>query len=889
MSRVQNAVSLVIEQVEHARATRRDEGDEGDDEDDEDDEDDAREVREDGRNEGTVATRTRGVKRARDAMGAATMEEVRRQEYVPMPSPTEEESHGIPSDHTAASVLQRCLDLLRESRELGVKPQTVGNYGTCWRKWLRWAWEDWKVHGSEYTGYSPYCLTSARVERFVIEAMRTAPSTQRGEFGIGTMNTVKNAMSKLSRLAVLLDDDARRSMCGAVVDPGELERRELAWSRWRLCSNANLQDQICRMGVWKLAKRDVLDAHKAFAKGGVGRSKFNAPDALGRCLEDLELHCLAEWTAAARLTDAGTHRKYAWLRLKVLAPECFLARPAEITRLRLPQIKVSEYSGCLGAHARLWKLELPASKGSQDTTYPLSRFALRHRDVACCAVSALAEALYASFHVDALPRTLYPLAKVSSHAFANSSSCPREDKAVYLAQDDCALKSWHLEHVLSSKRCPKEPMSEKETREVLRSMRRMERQSTQGITEAFSVKLLHRRSIAVTKATALGASEADLRSLGNWNAADSLRDAYLHGAPPVNALMAVAGCDARTGLYYTDFDRDRLPVPDSLARRLWSWVEEWEETSQRLRDHAVAGVDHKLDTFLKALRELRVVFYQDMAFIRAMELESNAGVLRRVWSFWDTHAFSASGKSVPEWLALVEEARERIRSGPRMPARLKFDTDFVARDVVASLASHSREVGDLKATLAALQREQREHREHSATLESKLEQLTQLISSGSLTGAGAAMQGSQGSTKDQPRAEWGPLFTAVQPQRLDEDVVKAADAWRTARSFTFTEKTPSTFKDARYRYDAFYRSLETYASARDEPREVALRRLEATRLKLDKQTLATLHAVFFKELKKAREDEKASPGPAKARAANKFILSFASRLNELVDGISQEL
>ena len=97
MSRVQNAVSLVIEQVEHARATRRDEGDEGDDEDDEDDEDDAREVREDGRNEGTVATRTRGVKRARDAMGAATMEEVRRQEYVPMPSPTEEESHGIPS------------------------------------------------------------------------------------------------------------------------------------------------------------------------------------------------------------------------------------------------------------------------------------------------------------------------------------------------------------------------------------------------------------------------------------------------------------------------------------------------------------------------------------------------------------------------------------------------------------------------------------------------------------------------------------------------------------------------------------------------------------------------------------------------------------------------
>ena len=732
------------------------------------------------------------------------------------------------------------------------------------------------------------------------ERIRAEPSTKRGEFGIGTMKCVKNAITKLARVCSLLDDAARRAICTTSTDTMELERLESIRERWKLCYPVMLPDLIAKMNIWKLSKRKLLDAHKAMAKGGIGRSKFNAPDALGRCLEDLELHCLAGWTGAARYTDQTTHRRFAWLRLKVLAPECFLARPAEITRLRLPQIKCSDYSGCLGSGAKLWKLELPCTKGSQDTTYPLSRFALRHRDVRCCAVSALAEALYTSYHLDSVARSRTPLATLSSHAFAKTSACDPEDAQVYLKQPDRHLKAWHLELVLSSKRCSREPMSEKETRKTLKRMREMECNSTEGITEAFSAKLLHRRSISVTKATALGASEYDLRSLGHWNAADSLRDAYLHGAPPVTALMAVAGCDARTGLYYTEYDRDRMPVPESLLKRLWPWVEAWQDESRRLRDYPSLGFDHKLDTFLKALVELRIVFYQDMAMMRAFELESDEGALRHDWSFWETDAFVNNGEPMPEWLALVEDARERIRSGPRMPSRMKFDTDFVARDVVASLASHAGEVGELKARQAVTTREVRamhaQLQECETRLDAKLDDLLALLRSGAaIQGSGAVMQATtrSPSLKDQPQTEWEPLLEAVQPRRLDEDVVKAADAWQTLKQFTFT-KEPKQFKDVRYRYGAFYRCLETYASSRDEPRDVALRRLEATRLKLDKQTLASIHALFFEALKKAREEAKAqesagSGSGVKGRATNRFIVSFVARLNDLVDGSSDKL
>ena len=71
---------------------------------------------------------------------------------------------------------------------------------------------------------------------------------------------------------------------------------------------------VSQMDVWKLSRREIIGLQRAFAKGGVGRNRFNAPDALGRALSDGELHVLAEWVEGARITDRDSHRSLTWLR-----------------------------------------------------------------------------------------------------------------------------------------------------------------------------------------------------------------------------------------------------------------------------------------------------------------------------------------------------------------------------------------------------------------------------------------------------------------------------------------------------------------------------------------------------------------------------------------------
>ena len=159
-------------------------------------------------------------------------------------------------------------------------------------------------------------------------------------------------------------------------------------------------------------------------------------------------------------------------------------------------------------------------------------------------------------------------------------------------------------------------------RAYLKAIRKVESEADEGVCAVFSDKTLHRRGLSVTRATANGAPDAEVRALGSWGGADAMRDAYVHG-PPVRALMAVAGCQSNF-LYYTDYARSRLPVPETLKKRLWPWLESLEALAEECRRNHRPGhddVDHKLESFVTFMFSLRTVFYQDMAISRAIEID----------------------------------------------------------------------------------------------------------------------------------------------------------------------------------------------------------------------------------------------------------------------------
>ena len=141
--------------------------------------------------------------------------------------------------------------------------------------------------------------------------------------------------------------------------------------------------------------------------------------------------------------------------------------------------------------------------------------------------------------------------------------------------------------------------------------------------------------------------------------------------------------------------------------------------------------------------------------------------------------------------------------------------------------------------------------------------------------------------------EWKELLDAVTPFGLDDDVVKAADSWRAFTKYEFSN-TPKSVSDARYRYQGFYRALETFAQIHPESREHALRRLNNVRLRFPSNSIAPIHGKFFEEMKETRRKLKETlPNtPTKqdyADADTQHIINFASRLHAIVQNKSDTL
>ena len=91
-----------------------------------------------------------------------------------------------------------------------------------------------------------------------------------------------------------------------------------------------------------------------------------------------------------------------------------------------------DYPGVLGKDAMVYVMEVLTPKGGQNTTECVKRYALRHRGHRCCAIGALAEVLYTTYHLGDRPRTLDCTKTIKSHDYAKTRACSKLDSALML-------------------------------------------------------------------------------------------------------------------------------------------------------------------------------------------------------------------------------------------------------------------------------------------------------------------------------------------------------------------------------------------------------------------------------------------------------------------------
>lgn len=931
--RARGAVARVGEVVRQQRAKRaRDGDDDGDD---------------DGAaNAGGAAS---GEPRlTRDAAGGVVRAR-RARKFVRIAVPAEERERdaGVPEEYRTAALVEGAA---QHARERPGKKQLAENsleqYKSVWRRWFAWAFDDWiarggpaavdgdEGEGDAYVGEllnNPYVLTCDRVERFVHACLTAVPGEEGRTFNPNNMKINRSALVCLGNAFAAMDAarcERERDKMHEVDPRADRARREAEARynafcldpRWRLARPSDVEREISGLDAWQQRKRDVMNAQRELGKGGVGKSAFNSDDALARSLDERELNILYEWMLAARSTSLAEYTRWVRLRWFVLAAETFLTRPMELETLRLAQMRTQRYDGALGNAANLFCLEMSELKGSQDTTTPVIRFAIRNRDFRHCAISALAECLFVFFHQPGA-KALDIAARVSTEEYAKAITNDRTRKAfMELANKTAYMRAWQLDLLCPGTKGSRVPPNMQNLRNTLHDMQRHEEEA--GLCSAIWAKF-HRRRFAVTKASSLGATEEDLRFLGCWVGADAMRDAYKLGPPP-KGLMAQAGCNCVIGLYYTEWDRDRFEVPESLLKRVFPWVEELEKRADALERAKWTGFDGAPDVrihpFLHLLKLMRRVLLQDFAFQRADELEKierrdvrgadNAKKAQAseepsgVWSMWTSEMARGifvddKGEDLPEWAALVADARRRMR-GETIPERVRLSSDFIVNDVQRHMAETTRnvdavrddqrraerELAELKAAVQALAAQ-------SSALVAQNTEILELLRSGRTQDdvgagdAGALLPGVRAETDPDPQT-WEPLLKMVNPSKFEEDVVIACDAWAKLAALKW-QRTPDTVSDAKVRYARFYRAIQVWADSSAAPLDTARRRLYSIAGKLPGGKLASLHSVFFKQLKAHRARRRQDGTSKDTKDDASFVLDFATRLEELVSGRADTL
>ena len=271
------------------------------------------------------------------------------------------------------------------------------------------------------------------------------------------------------------------------------------------------------------------------------------------------------------------------------------------------------------------------------------------------------------------------------------------------------------------------------------------------------------------------------------------------------------------------------------------------------------------------------------------------------WSMWTSEMARGifvddKGEDLPEWAALVADARRRMR-GETIPERVRLSSDFIVNDVQRHMAETTRNVDAVRDDQRRAERELAELKAAVQANTSQLEQILELLRSGALRrtqddvgagDAGALLPGVRAQTDDPDPKTWEPLLKKVNPSKFEEDVVIACDAWAKLAALKW-QRTPVNVSDAKVHYALFYRTIEVWAKSSTAPPDTARRRFYSIAGKLPRKKLASLPRVFLEQLRahRARRRRGGTSGDTKDDAS--FVLDFATRLEELVSGRADTL
>ena len=270
------------------------------------------------------------------------------------------------------------------------------------------------------------------------------------------------------------------------------------------------------------------------------------------------------------------------------------------------------------------------------------------------------------------------------------------------------------------------------------------------------------------------------------------------------------------------------------------------------------------------------------------------------WSTWTSEMARGvfvddEGQDIPEWAALVADARRQMR-GETIPERVRLSSDFIVNDVQRHMAETTRNVDAVRHDQRRQERKMAELQAGVQALEAQNKQILELVRSGALPrtqdgvgagDAGALVPGVRPQTDPDPQT-WGPLLKMVSPSKFEEDVVTACDAWAKIAALKW-QRTPDTVSDAKVRYAQFYRAIDVWARSSSVPPDTARRRLYSIAGNLPTGKLASLHLVFIKQLKAHRARRRQDAASSDTKDDAHFVLDFAMRLEELVSGRADTL
>ena len=805
-------------------------------------------------------------------------------ELAKLPSTAEEWERGVDDVYAAELLLKRVERYATSTKGLSERSRVT--YRTYWIKFLRWAYDDWLKMSNGRS--HPYVCSCAQVQRYVERSLNSTNSagtdgTNACEFSITQLRNVKSAMIVLFRAFVAYEEELIQA--GAVDDADKAAHLTLPPERNTL--------DLGKQRFWKQKKTEEIRFKTSVAAGSKATTQFDRSHDIMNNLSSRELDVLADWTADSRRSCLQSFMALCTLSLFILLAEMFFARPAEIQHLKLANVgnvcvDAGDYPA-IARHHHLVYLAIEKHKGSAETGKSELRWAVRHSDVRKCAVHALMQALFLNFHVVGLAAPDLG-ARDTSHERARKY--PKSVTPDYvLHKRPVPMIQWHGRHVFftgrqsiktdaseykalprsSALRCPFDDMSVGEQDSIvdlLREIRHFECVSSDDVTRY--MKALHRRGWGVNRALLNGATQDGLEQLGGW-AGPHVCTTHYTVLPPMDAVIAVAGCNARASRsYYLEYERDTLPVCDELQKQLFPFVETLEEETRQFEKDGWPAhlVDEKVEGFLKFLRYCRTTLWQDWAMEWALD-ERRARAARApldaesTWSFFDSAFFRACGEP---WKRLREDAYNRVvNADARIPKHVQsiMTGDAPMQEVLLDVRESLQRVqSDLREQRAA-HGDVRELKSMIAELTSKVDVLTRGPHGVACLSTPARAEPVPAASRDAASAvltleEAQKLGGPSTPCELGKDLVRAINAWNTllerATGAKFDAKTSSYLTSRRNQHALFYRALHAWSQAFHN-RERALIDLEkAARKQLTNGMVTMLHE-FQSALKQVRKDK----------------------------------